>query len=51
MVKSITKSGQEIHQCESCGFNYREKSLAQKCEKWCREHSSCSLEITKHAVA
>ncbi len=42
--------GQEYYQCGICGFFYREKDLAQRCENFCNEHKSCSLEITKYAV-
>lgn len=36
--------------CESCGFKYEEREWAEKCQDWCSEHKSCSLEITRHAV-
>ena len=36
--------------CEECQFRYADKDLAQKCEDWCREHHSCNIEITKHAI-
>lgn len=39
----------DIHQCPECGFHYREKEWAEKCEAWCKEHKSCNLEITAHA--
>ena len=50
MVKEITKDGKKYFQCESCGFLYEDKELAQKCEDFCNKYHSCSLEITKHAV-
>lgn len=49
MVKITQKENQELYQCEECGFHYREKELAERCESWCREHKSCSLEITAYA--
>jgi hypothetical protein len=48
MVKEI--KGKTYYQCEICKFYYETRKLAQKCEDFCKEHSSCSLEITKHAV-
>lgn len=39
-----------LYECEVCGLLYRDKEWAAKCEAWCREHGSCSLEITKYAV-
>lgn len=49
MVKEI-KRNNAYYQCEECGFLYKEKELAEKCQAYCRKYSSCSLEITKHAV-
>lgn len=40
----------EIYQCEECGFRYAERTWAEHCEAWCREHKSCNLEITAHAI-
>lgn len=39
-----------LYECPECGLHYKGKEQAKKCETWCREHHSCSLEITKHAV-
>ena len=50
MVKEMKKDEESFHICEACGFAYKEKELAQKCENWCKERHSCSMEITKHAV-
>ncbi|MBI2580740.1 hypothetical protein HYV85_02930 [Candidatus Woesearchaeota archaeon] len=50
MVKETKKGGKAYYICGECGFAYETKELAQKCEDWCREHHSCSLEITKHAI-
>jgi hypothetical protein len=36
--------------CEECKLKYEDKSLAERCEAWCKEHKSCNLEIMKHAV-
>lgn len=49
MVKDMLKDEQKLYQCEACGFHYREKEWAEKCEQWCREHNSCNFEITAHA--
>jgi hypothetical protein len=50
MVKEITKDGNILYKCEACGFDYKEKEWAQKCQDWCSKHNSCHIEITKHAV-
>lgn len=39
-----------LYQCPECGFEYREKIWAEKCEAWCKEYKSCNLEVTKRAV-
>jgi len=31
-------------------LEYQEKEWAEKCEAWCKEHKSCNLKITKHAI-
>lgn len=51
MVKAIKKDDRGLYQCEECGFNYIDKDWAEKCEAWCREHSSCNIEITSHGLA
>jgi len=37
------------YKCKECGFYYKTKSLAEKCEEWCKKYKSCNLEITKHS--
>ena len=49
MVKRI-KNHNVLYKCEECHLVYREKSQAEKCEKWCKENKSCNLKITKDAV-
>lgn len=39
-----------IYVCKVCGFSYREKEIAERCEAWCGEHKSCNLDIISHAV-
>ena len=50
MVKELRKDDSKLYVCEACGFAYKEKKLAEKCQQWCEEHNSCNLEITKYAV-
>jgi len=50
MVKKVTKQRKEYFQCEECSFLYEEKEWAEKCEVYCKEKHSCSMDITKHAV-
>lgn len=39
-----------LHQCLECGLHYASQDTARECEAWCKEHKSCSLEITKQSV-
>jgi len=50
MVKDIQKEKSILYQCEECGFIYRDKEWAVKCQAWCKEHNSCNLEIIQHGV-
>lgn len=50
MVKEIHKKNQKYYLCEACGFGYDDVQTAIKCENFCKDHNSCSMEITKHAV-
>lgn len=50
MVKRIIKQGKAYFQCEECKFLYKDKKWAEKCEAYCKNYNSCSLEITKHAI-
>ena len=49
MVKGKTKRDKKYFTCEECGFFYKDKKWAQKCENFCRKNKSCSLEVTKHS--
>ena len=48
-MKTIEKNNTISYQCDECGLHYISKQWAEKCEKWCKEHHSCNLEITSHA--
>ena len=50
MVKKSKYQGKEIYLCDACGFGYRTKDLARKCEDYCKNQKACSFEITQHAV-
>lgn len=50
VVLAISHLGKTVHLCEICGFGYADEASANSCENFCREHKSCSLQITKKAV-
>jgi len=43
-------ANEKIYICSECGYEYKEKEWAIKCQKWCAEHKSCNLEIIKHGT-
>jgi len=51
MVSEIRRDGKVLYACDICGFLYKEKSWAEKCQEYCAAHGACSLEITSHAVS
>lgn len=40
----------KAHKCPKCGLHYEDEAIAKQCEAFCKEHNSCSLEITKLSV-
>ena len=50
MVKKVIEEYKQLCQCEECGMQYEDREWAEKCQAWCKEHRSCNIEITKHAV-
>jgi len=50
MVRNAIKGKEKHFECEECGFKYKDKAWAEKCEKWCKEKHSCNIEIIAHAV-
>lgn len=48
MVNINKESGETFYQCEICGYRYKEREWAEKCEAWCEEHKSCNIEIIEH---
>jgi len=49
MVEEIEKNKQTYYVCPRCKLTYEDKSWAEKCETWCRDNDSCSLEVTLHS--
>jgi len=43
--------GKKLYKCEECGFLYKDKEWAEKCQVWCKENHSCNLEIIGHGIA
>ena len=50
MVREEEREGKEVYVCEQCGFAYKDRAWAEKCERYCTEHNACSFEITSHAI-
>ena len=50
MVQEINFEGKSAFKCMKCGWMYRDKDWAKKCENWCTKHKSCNLKIAKYAI-
>lgn len=50
MVDKEEYKGETVYHCEVCGFHYRDRELAEQCETHCRDHNSCSDEITAKSI-
>ncbi|MBI2451776.1 hypothetical protein HYV50_01715 [Candidatus Pacearchaeota archaeon] len=46
MVKKLNN----CYRCEECLLFYKDKKTAEKCGAWCRNNSSCNIEITKYSI-
>ncbi|MBI2624356.1 hypothetical protein HYW67_02575 [Candidatus Parcubacteria bacterium] len=53
MARELNVSGGSgaRYACGVCGMQYLERSWAEQCEAWCREHGTCNMEIIRHAVS
>lgn len=47
--KASNSSG-KTYVCSECGYEYKEKEWALKCQKWCAENKSCNMDIIKHGA-
>ena len=47
---NTTKDSEKIYVCHECGYEYKEKEWAIKCQKWCGEHKSCNINIIKYGT-
>jgi len=50
VIEELLGEGDIICACGECGFKYTNKKWAEKCEKYCKGHKKCSIEIVKHAM-
>ncbi len=50
MVKREVRKESAVFQCEECRMLYADKKKAAACEKWCKQHHSCNLELIKDAI-
>lgn len=46
----MTKQNKITYKCKECRMIYKNKSLAEKCEAWCKKYKSCNINIIKHSV-
>ena len=50
MTEETNFKGRIVYKCMKCGWLYKDEDLAKKCEKWCKKHKSCNLDIAQHAI-
>lgn len=50
MVEETNFEGKIVYKCMECGWMYKDITFAKKCERWCRKHKSCNLNLVKHAI-
>ncbi len=50
MVKERNLEGEIVYMCEKCGWFYRDREMANKCESWCKKHRACNLKYYKFAI-
>lgn len=41
---------QQSYQCLECGLHYADEETANACAAFCKEHSACNIDITKHSL-
>lgn len=47
---SMVFQKEDAWECELCGYEYKEKKWAEKCEAWCAAYHSCNLDIVAHGT-
>ncbi len=50
MVGEENFDNEIVFKCMKCGWLYKDREKAERCEKWCKKHSLCNPEITKFAI-
>lgn len=50
MVVEEKYEDEKAYKCEECGFHYRDKRMAKKCEKHCRDYDACDTEIVENSL-
>jgi len=50
MIEILEQNQNEYYRCPECMHVYELKEMARGCEKWCRNHKGCNLEIISESV-
>ena len=50
MSEETNLEGEIVYKCLQCGWLYRNRLIADKCEAWCKNNRICNLEFAKHAI-
>ena len=49
-AEEIMKDRPLAFMCGKCLLHYKDKKSAEKCETWCKKHSSCNLKTTRNSM-
>ncbi len=50
MPATTQLEGRTVHYCRVCFLAYEDEDLEGRCERHCRAHPTCSLELGRQAV-
>lgn len=50
MVRKEEFEGEESYKCENCGFHFRDRETAEKCERHCEMYNACGNEIVRESI-
>ncbi len=50
MCDNMVKKDGDTYQCEICKLHYTDRSDAEKCNEWCKNHNSCNFAIASKSL-
>jgi len=40
----------DFYKCKDCGYTFKDRKLAEECEKYCNENKKCKESIIRHGI-